>query len=68
MSVRFHDRSGQNTLGMLAIADRRVAELHDEIRMLEKQVTIATLQILVLSVKGNKIVILDVKADEKYQL
>lgn len=66
--MRFHDRSGQNTLGMLAIADRRVAELHDEIRMLEKQVTIATLQILVLSVKGNKIVILDVKADEKYQL
>lgn len=62
--MRFHDRSGQNTLGMLAIADRRVAELHDEIRMLEKQVTIATLQILVLSVKGNKIVILDVKADE----
>ena len=32
-------RSGQNTVELLAIADRRVAELNEEIRMLEKQVT-----------------------------
>ena len=35
-------RSGQNTVELLAIADRRVAELNEEIRMLEKQVTITT--------------------------
>lgn len=31
-------RSGQNTVELLAIADKRVAELNEEIRMLEKQV------------------------------
>jgi len=35
-------RSGQNTVELLAIADRRVAELNEEIRMLEKQVTRTT--------------------------
>jgi len=35
-------RSGQNTVELLAIADRRVAELNEEIRMLEKQVTETT--------------------------
>lgn len=31
-------RSGQNTVELLAIADKRVAELNEQIRMLEKQV------------------------------
>ena len=35
----FFCRAGQNTVEMLAIADKRVAELNDEIRMLEKQVS-----------------------------
>ena len=35
-------RSGQNTVELLAIADRRVAELNEEIRMLEKQVSKTT--------------------------
>lgn len=38
----FACRSGQNTVELLAIADRRVAELNEEIRMLEKQVTKTT--------------------------
>ena len=45
--LRFFDvasfcRSGQNTVELLAIADRRVAELNEEIRMLEKQVAKTT--------------------------
>lgn len=37
-------RSGQNTVELLAIADKRIAELNEEIRMLEKQSAKVTAQ------------------------
>ena len=37
-SCFFCYRSGQNTVELLAIADKRVAELNEQIRMLEKRV------------------------------
>ena len=36
-------RSGQNTVELLAIADKRIADLNEEIRILEKQVKRANL-------------------------
>ncbi|XP_078351511.1 uncharacterized protein LOC144636228 isoform X2 [Oculina patagonica] len=48
-------RSGQNTVELLAIADRRVAELNEEIRMLEKQSATVTAQNEAMSARNAQL-------------